>query len=1044
MNSPNIHPNSFQQPNHSPEKQSVSPRLAGTTSQPPDISIDMAKNYAMDMLDRRNTQTGFGKHEDQQPLHSEAAGPVLPPHASGLNETSDHQQDHSHPTEVIHPETTQELGEDAVEAGSQAIRHRSGSYQGLPNKTLSQTDNLAPKSAPPSNAEDAQTPSSGGPVPVSINEETCIDYGTVRVRPEKARYEDFSPGWSSETTSSHLTEEQATQLQITSQGVEVLSTQVTNASDVNQGDQGRQTTIQDSGDVVARHENEDSNDDHDVNSSDTNTHPKRKVGEAYDGSRKPSQMSPKQKVAKIAPSDETSQEASSSQANPQHTEHVQDTNRSSHSEGNNNVNDGNKSQTDDDVLAAKSHEGLAFNPTIDASQLPSYPGQAAQATESQAIPQHHPNPRGNGMATVLPVSGTSQSPKPEPFPVYRDLMSGPHIPSRGNRERATQQRYSVSISNNASTIIQDPHWRPNELTLGAQRFVPFPPHPGPGFMIPVPQQASAPGKLFDWKHSTPAPNHVVAATQDSKTKKPLQTQKEYFTTSTFEPIEATRPQSELQKTATASSSKEEEPQKSSDKHVSCEDEGTPVTTDKDGAASTGSKQGNKKASHKAKNRKRRDTRKNTSQTLPEQIMEDSKAEKEAEKKAEQDQREPEEKENDDKGKGKGKEKVTPDSKRPASRTSLRTGEASGRSTPIPTPTSTTSPSDGESSKAKPWKSKTRQASEKNATADANANASASADAEAEADVPQPSPAPVTKRNNKKSNNRKGHNKKSSDSSSRSQPRSRAPTPSVLNPKSDSEAKPQAQQSRSRSQSPKAQASTSQSSPKTATVTVDVLTTTTTATTDQTKPGLDNNNNSNNDGNKKNKNKKGHKKKKSSQGSSRSNARSRAPTPPNVKPDRNNPTPEPKPQSKPRSPEARALSTSTSSSRTLEGEFVPATTSTATATAAAPSKSSVDSSNDKPTDNSSVLQPQREPTIPPTTPSDSDNAQPQPQPRQKTKKPVPKLAPIPLRTPGPGPWRGPSSANRAAPAPAVKSKKLDDDRAKDREREELPIGERKGG
>ncbi|KAI0967830.1 hypothetical protein F4678DRAFT_482852 [Xylaria arbuscula] len=106
-----------------------------------------------------------------------------------------------------------------------------------------------------------------------------------------------------------------------------------------------------------------------------------------------------------------------------------------------------------------------------------------QAKKKKYNKNKNKNGRNQGAESLTPnVSPTTTPYEPqmngrmlingvEPFPPYRDTMSGPQLPIRGH---STGPGANLSISSNASTSIQDSGRKSGSLNPGAQDFVPSP------------------------------------------------------------------------------------------------------------------------------------------------------------------------------------------------------------------------------------------------------------------------------------------------------------------------------------------------------------------------------------------------------------------------------------------------------------------------------------------------------------------------------------------------------------------------------------------
>ena len=412
--------------------------------------MPVAADHAMDILHRGASQSGFGKQEylGRNPI-TVASNPMLPlPHRPPPIDPM-----HTHGIASHQPVQGSGLdgaAEDLVKSTSdlpqEALMPRQTSTQGTPIKTPQSADDT-PRAATPLVVETgnlAQLPK--GKDTGESDKEGKYDAGTVRVRPERAQYVPIPPNWQQDNS--------APPFQLDSQQVQATTEIVTAGSTLESG--GKRVPSEDGKDTGEH--------------PDAIAHGKRKASQSDEVVGVTGQVSPMKKPAKVARPDEPMPERQTGQTTS-HEEQVPIQTTNGKKKKNKNKN---KRRNTHDAAPigpggpsiSATYETRTFQPILATPYLPKYPNQAAPKTgleESNAL-------AASG-SFFVPLPLVTLPNRTEPFPAYRDVMSGPQILTQEH------QRYDSkwSLSSDESPFYQDPVKKPQGLNPVAQDFVPLPP-----------------------------------------------------------------------------------------------------------------------------------------------------------------------------------------------------------------------------------------------------------------------------------------------------------------------------------------------------------------------------------------------------------------------------------------------------------------------------------------------------------------------------------------------------------------------------------------
>ncbi|KAI0913115.1 hypothetical protein F4823DRAFT_559380 [Ustulina deusta] len=452
------------------------------------VKLNAATECAIDVLDRAATQSGFGKREPERSSYAGFGfGPTVPLQAQqGFASIDSKDIRGTASLQSIYGSqfggSTQDLVRNIADLTQEFRNSRQASIHGTPTKEPQSGNNAQLAGIPSINAMDNPIQSPEATESTKLDVETGIDYGTVRIRPEKAQYAAIPSDWRRNLTPFHSTNGLGSQtLQAASQSGQVLAANIPDhifrpTPFTAENSQQMQTRA---GDITVKSQpnnREDKMSSGDKNISehlDTSSHAKRKASE--DGDEEAfSQCSSKKKVVKVIQPDGPLPE-------PQSSQPINDGKQAPPQTGNGkkkknkNKNKGRQNQDAGLAIPEKSsttasYETQTFQPAIAASRLPQYPPGLAQEVGLEAAVSHVSEP---GYVRTSPTNEKTFN-GIEPFPAYRDVMSGPQLAIQSHQSYRIGFAPNQSISSNTSTIVQDYGRRLHTLNPGAQNFIPSP------------------------------------------------------------------------------------------------------------------------------------------------------------------------------------------------------------------------------------------------------------------------------------------------------------------------------------------------------------------------------------------------------------------------------------------------------------------------------------------------------------------------------------------------------------------------------------------
>ncbi|KAI0185537.1 hypothetical protein EV127DRAFT_473443 [Xylaria flabelliformis] len=511
-----------------PGQQTISPNGIPFEGHPPGAEFDDVSKHTGDQTNQTSTQSEREITEARRLSYSKMTSPVITPHpihglvvvdAKDTCGMVSHQGEYLPQFEGIlsggniqgSARNTADLTHD-VNTSHRATNHTT------PEETVKQDASLPETAIAPINSQDSLVQIPENEDPAKPDEELSIDYGTVRIRPGKARYMAIPQAWRQESTPPQNERETGSQyLEIASQcglapiteaarqpnppltkkcqETESMEHLPEDATAAPLHESGRNKTPADD-ELLSGH--------HDSSSS---SHVKRKASETERTEKAPDQISPKKKVSKInQPTDSGHQQHEQQQAG--------ETGKTKKKKKNNKHRRNQSAQPvmPEDSSTAAPFAAPTFQPAIPTSFLPPYPPQQIQRREASHIPEPvyvRVPPTPPRIAHRLEDS--------EPFPPYRDLMSGPQFPLRGHRSHASESGHNRSTSSNASTVIHNIYgFSPKSYRLnpGAQNFVPGPADPGHrDSMSTLNPQVFAVPSLQEGSHAFLSPGRPVGIMQ---------------------------------------------------------------------------------------------------------------------------------------------------------------------------------------------------------------------------------------------------------------------------------------------------------------------------------------------------------------------------------------------------------------------------------------------------------------------------------------------------------------------------------------------------
>lgn len=405
-------------------------------------------------------------------LDSQMAGLIIdnrPPQHPGSIGTTDMQDTTSHARQfgpqvdgVLSSRTSQEPVGDIANLTHEIVTSGEAIHHGSPTNgapTASSSGSVHGSLAGSSENGSLLQPGSAG----------SMGYSTVRIRPEKAQYVPVSANWRQgdstppQAIPGSAPHTQKTQPATTNRRLEEITTQPwRKSSKANEPSEA---------------------DHHDKQQGEDMSHVKRKASETESDGKNP------KKLVKVAQSGDTPQESQAplpifrqrKGGNGEVKQTKAGKNNGKKNNKNNNKNKNRKNQGpqpqpmihDDPVTTTAPYEAQqTFAPAITvASHLPPYPKRdTTSKSPSQVAPPHLPGPSAHARA----VSAN------EPFPMYRDLMSGPQLATQDKLESHVTPGFSKvgghhdrsSSSDTASSVTL----QSQGLNPGAQNFVLSPPN----------------------------------------------------------------------------------------------------------------------------------------------------------------------------------------------------------------------------------------------------------------------------------------------------------------------------------------------------------------------------------------------------------------------------------------------------------------------------------------------------------------------------------------------------------------------------------------
>ncbi|KAI0436511.1 hypothetical protein F4803DRAFT_222512 [Xylaria telfairii] len=599
--------------------------------QPLGADLNAAPKHATDRTDEAAMQSDRGIETTGRLSYSKMTSPIITPHPiHGLvvvDATSRHnigrdQGKHSVQIGRVLPgRNTQKLVGDITDPTHEITTSLQASHHGTPNNTA-QLDHCPPQTGiATSNSQDSSALAPGNADSAKSDEEASIDYGTVRIRPGKARYMAIPPVWRQESTLPQNEHETRSQyLEITSQcGLTPL-----NKADgqpiphLTTSRQEMETMERPRGDIKALPQHESGGDKMPVENEslsghhDSCSHVKRKASETDRSEKAPDRPSPKKKFSKlIQPPDSLPGAQTSEPGYQQHKQQGGGTSKTKSGKKKKNKNRQNPATqpgSSSDTSTATPFEAKTFKPAIATSHLPPYPPQNVQReTQQKSEPVYVRIP-------PTPPRFGNRLDESEPFPPYRDLMSGPQMSPSGHGSHASVLGPNRSMSSNASSIINMHDFGPQNYRFnpGAQNFIPGPANTGyrgPNWTFD--SQVSAMPNPQDGSYGFRSPGRLVWGPQDIGMQEalPPRMQKRIERTDSSMSAAGQPPIQKSTQTQSLNSEKVEDGKADTEnsKSVDTKDEAVPKPTGKGNngnKASTGAKQqGGGKGKGKSKNAK---------------------------------------------------------------------------------------------------------------------------------------------------------------------------------------------------------------------------------------------------------------------------------------------------------------------------------------------------------------------------------------------------------------------------------------------------------
>ncbi|KAI0857296.1 hypothetical protein F4860DRAFT_364469 [Xylaria cubensis] len=512
-----------------PGQQTISPSGIPFEAHPPGAKFDNVSEHAGEQANQTPMQSEHEMMETRRLSYSKMTSPVITPHpihglvvvdAKDTCGMVSHQREYLPQFEGILPggNIQGSIRDTADLTHGVNTSHRATNHT-TPDETAKPGDSLAHTTIAPSDSKNSLARVPENEQSAKLDEELSIDYGTVRIRPGKARYMAIPQAWRQESTPPQEERETGSQyLEIASKcGLAPITEAARQPSPPltkncqepesmeHLPEDATAPPLHESGRNKIPADDELLSEHHDSSSS--SSHVKRKASETERTEKAPDQISPKKKVSKInQPTDSGHQQHEQQQAGEiGKTKKKKKNNKHRRNQSTQPV------MTEDSSTAAP-FAAPTFQPAIPTPFLPPYPPQQVQRREAS----HMPEPV-YVRVPPTPPRFANRLEDSEPFPPYRDLMSGPQFPLRGHRSHASESGHNRSTSSNASTVIHNIYgFSPKSYRLnpGAQNFVPGPADPGHRDSMSTlnPQVFAAPS-LQEGSHAFLSPGRPVGIMQ---------------------------------------------------------------------------------------------------------------------------------------------------------------------------------------------------------------------------------------------------------------------------------------------------------------------------------------------------------------------------------------------------------------------------------------------------------------------------------------------------------------------------------------------------
>ncbi|KAI8627818.1 hypothetical protein F5Y19DRAFT_156067 [Xylariaceae sp. FL1651] len=432
-----------------PEQLVVSPSPVILTGHSPSVKEDMALTHAMNLLNRANTQSTPGRQKsnvsprpgsNNPPQYFPSSQRISPIKGVDLPDATFYQPQH---VPSFGTREASELSTGETKGKFEITASRQGSHSDTPSNATQGDDDTLQRTISHNAAGTQYSPTQppqgqGSADPTNVSE-AQLSYGTVRIRSAKAKYVPLPPDWRQEPSPLHPDRE-------------------------------------------SQHEAHEKKSPlgHERSGKPRNTspHTKRKANETDADEEMASQLSPKKKVATEVKLAEPRQDYQVSHHEDQQQAHEAKAHRqlkTNKKKKKKNRRTGLQPPPPLNNAGVALYVAEAFTPDISASNFPPYPQRTIPAEGQQTAAPQSPGALHIQVPPLLPAPIKPRLDANEPFPPYRDLMSGHHDPVKGHKNPATGYGMNKSTSSNTSTIIQDFGEDIHRRTPIAENFVPSPP-----------------------------------------------------------------------------------------------------------------------------------------------------------------------------------------------------------------------------------------------------------------------------------------------------------------------------------------------------------------------------------------------------------------------------------------------------------------------------------------------------------------------------------------------------------------------------------------